>query len=101
MHSSLLSWRDRCLNKLKDKIQNVQSRSSGEKSHHIYETYKNTLMLHGRHIYAKAYDMKNDTMCKYPQSGRSLPHCKCLLRCCAECPHINIPDQEKIKNMRK
>ena len=51
-------------------------------------------MPHGRHIYAKAYDMKNDTMCKYPQSGRSLPHCKFLLRCCAECPNINLPNQE-------
>ena len=32
---------------------------SGEKSHHIYETYKNTVMPHGCHIYSKASDMEN------------------------------------------
>ena len=40
IHSSLLSWRDRYLGKLKDKSQNSQSRRSGEKAHHICETYK-------------------------------------------------------------
>ena len=39
IHSSLLSWRDRYLNKLKDQSQNSQSRRSGEKSHQIYTTY--------------------------------------------------------------
>ena len=53
IHSLLLSWRDRCLKKLKDKIQNTQSRRSGEKAHHIYTTYKNTVTPHRRHIYAK------------------------------------------------
>ena len=57
IHSSLLSWRDRYLEKLKDKIQNSQSRRSGEKSHHIYTTSKNTGMPYGRHIYAKASGM--------------------------------------------
>ena len=68
IHSSLISWRDRYLKKLKYKSKNTQSRKSGEKPHQIYETYKNTVMPYGRHIYAKAYDMENDTMCKYPQS---------------------------------
>ena len=45
------------IKKLKDKSQNAQSRRSSEKSHHIYETYKNTVMPHGRHICAKASDM--------------------------------------------
>ena len=62
IHSSLLSWSDRYLKKLKDKIQNSQIRRSGEKSHHIYETYENTVMPHGRHIYAKASDMEKATM---------------------------------------
>ena len=44
IHSSLLSWRDRYLKKLKDKSQNAQSRRYGEKSHHIYETYKHIVM---------------------------------------------------------
>ena len=53
VHSSLLSWSDRYLEKLKDQIQNAQSRRSGEKSDHIFETYKNTVMPHGHYIYAK------------------------------------------------
>ena len=40
IHSSLISWRDRYLEKRKYQIQNAQSRRSGEKLHHIYETYK-------------------------------------------------------------
>ena len=57
IHSSLLSWRDRYLKKLNDQSQNAQFRMYGEKSHHIYETYTNTVMPHGRHIYAKTSDM--------------------------------------------
>ena len=55
---SLLSWRNRYLKKLKNKIQNAQSRRSGEKSHRIYETYKNIVMHHGNHIYAKSSGME-------------------------------------------
>ena len=51
-------------------------------------------MPHGRHIYAKASDMENDTMCTYPHSDHALPHWKCVLRCCSDCPCINLPDQE-------
>ena len=80
---------------MKDKIQNSQSKRSGEKSHHIYTTYKNTVMPHGRHIYPKAYDMANATMCAYPHLGNALPHWKFLLRFCADCTFINFPDQEK------
>ena len=65
IHSSLLSWSDRCLKKLKDKIQNDQIRRS--KVHHTYETYKNTVMPHEPHIYVKASDTAKATMCAYPQ----------------------------------
>ena len=58
-------------------------------------------MPHGSHIYATASDMANATMCTYPQSEHSLPHWKCVLRCCNDCPCINIPDQEIDKNMKK
>ena len=51
-------------------------------------------MSHGRHIYAKAYDMAKETMCVYPQSDDALPHCKCVLQCCAKFPSLNITDQE-------
>ena len=101
IHSSLLSWCDRYLKKLNDQSQNTQSRRSGDKSHHIYETYKNTVIPHGRHIYVKSSDMEKTTVCIYPQYDRALPHWKCVLRCCADCPCINLPDQEKYKNMKK
>ena len=90
----MLSWRDRYLKKLKDQSQNAQIISSGEKSHHIYETYKNTVMPHGCHIYVKACDMAQATMCTYPHSIHALPHWKCVLQCCAKSPCINIYDQE-------
>ena len=83
---------------MKYKSQNAQIRRSGDKTHHIYETYKNTVMPHGRHIYSKASEMVNATMCAYPQSDHALPHWKCVLRCCANCPCINITDQETTKN---
>ena len=51
-------------------------------------------MPHGRHIYAKASGMVQATMCTYTQSDHALPHWKCVLRCCADYPCINIPDQE-------
>ena len=54
-------------------------------------------MPHGCHIYAKASDMANAKMCTYPHSDNALPHCKCVLRCCVNCPCINLPDQEKNK----
>ena len=66
---------------------------SGGKSHHIYETYENTVMPHGRHIYANASDMAQATICTYTQSDNTLPHWKCILRCCAEFSHINLPEK--------
>ena len=54
-------------------------------------------MPRGSHVYAKSYDMENATMCTYPQSDNTLPRWKFVLWCCADCPYINIPDQETIK----
>ena len=51
-------------------------------------------MPHGCHIYAKASDMANATMCDYPHSDNSLPHWKCVLQCCADFTCINLPDQD-------
>ena len=51
-------------------------------------------MPHGRHIYAKSSDMENDTMRAYTLSDNALPHWKCVLRCCAKCTCINLPDKE-------
>ena len=54
-------------------------------------------MPYGRHIYAKASDIANATMCSYPHSDNALSQWKCVLRCCADCPCINLPDQETNK----
>ena len=51
-------------------------------------------MLHGCHNYAKAYEMSKATMCLYSQLDHALPHWKCVLRCCAKFPSINLPGQE-------
>ena len=37
-------------------------------------------------------------MCKYSQSDHALPHWKCVLRCCADFPCINIPNHETYNN---
>ena len=58
------------------------------------------MIPHGRHIYAKASDMTKAKMCTYPKSYHALPRRKVLLRCCAECPYINIPYREE-KTMNK
>ena len=60
----------------------------------MYETYKNAVMPHGHHIYAKSSDMANATMCAYPQSYNSLPHRKGVLKLCANYTCINLPEQE-------
>ena len=94
VHSSLLSWQYCHFKKLDYLNQNSQNRRSGEKSNLIYETYKNTFMPHGCHIYVKEFDVEKEKMCAYLQSDHVLPHWKCVLRCCAKCPSINIPGQE-------
>ena len=38
--------------------------------------------------------MSKATICAYPQSDHELPHCNCIMQCCAKFPSINIPDQE-------
>ena len=93
IHSSLLSWWYRYWKKIKYHSQNDQNRRSGEKENCIYETYKNTVMPHGRHIYTKAYDMAKAKMCAYPQSDHALPHWKFVFQWCAKCPSINLPNQ--------
>ena len=74
IHSSLLSWCDRYFKKLKDQSQNSRNRRSGVKSNRVYETYKNTVMPRGRHIYAKAFDIAESKCFVYPQSDHALPH---------------------------
>ena len=58
-------------------------------------------MPHGRHINAESYDMAKAKMCTYPKYDHALPNQKRVLRCCAKCPCINLPDQETDKNTNK
>ena len=78
--------------RIKSKI--IKTERLGKNQIFIYETYKNTVMPHGRHVNAKAYDMAKATICAYPQSDHVLPHWKCFMRCCSKSPSINITDQE-------
>ena len=71
----------------------IKTEGLGKNQISIYETYKNTVTPHGRHVYAKAYYMAKATMCSYSNSDNALSHCKCVLRCCAKCPSINLPDK--------
>ena len=72
----------------------IKTEGLGKKKIRIYETYKNKVIPHGRHIYAKAYEMVNEKICAYSQSDHTLPHWKCIFQCCAKFPRINIPDQD-------
>ena len=51
-------------------------------------------MPHGRHIYAKSYDMTKSIMFVYPQSDHVLPHWKCVYRCYTKFTSVTIPEQE-------
>ena len=82
------------LKKLKDLSQNYKNRRYRVKTNRIYGTYNINVMPHGRHIYAKTYDMAKAKMCAYSHSYHELPHWKCVLPCCAKCLRINLPDQE-------
>ena len=48
----------------------------GESKIHIHETYKNTVMPHWIHIYAKAYDTAKGKICAYSNSDHALTHWK-------------------------
>ena len=93
IHASLISWRDWYLKN--SNIKSKMLKTEGPvKCFCMYETYKNAVMPHGHHIYAKSSDMANATMCAYPQSYNSLPHRKGVLKLCANYTCINLPEQE-------
>ena len=60
----------------------------------IYETYKNTMMPHGRHICAKFSDMVNAKTCAYPQYNHAFPHWEYVLQYCAKFLCTNLLEQE-------
>ena len=64
----------------------------------IFETSKNCVISHRRHIYQTSPYMDTATMCVCPSSLYELIHCKCVLHCCAKYPCIDISNQESDKN---
>ena len=94
IHLSLLSWRDIYLRKLNNLSQNSQNRRSGENSNLLFETYKHSVIPHGRHLYATAAAMVMAKMCENPPYQHSFTHWKCLFCCCYNLPRIDIPYQE-------
>ena len=51
-----------------------------EKAKCIYKAYKNTVMPHERHIYAKTYDIAKARMCANSHADHTLPNWKCVLQ---------------------
>ena len=51
----------------------------------IFETYKNSVMPHGQHIYQTAPVMTMATMCAYPPPEHEFPPWKRVLHCCSQC----------------
>ena len=94
IHLLLLSWINSYFKNLKDLSQNLQNRRYGEMDNRLFETYKNSVMPHDRHIYATASYMKMSKICEYPPSQHSFSHWKFVLYCCHHCPRIDLPAQQ-------
>ena len=60
--------------KLKYKSCNAKKRRSVEMLNHIFDTYKNYVMPHGKNMFKTEYDMDMATICAYPSSKYALPH---------------------------
>ena len=63
----------------------------------IFKTNKESVVLHGHHIYQASYDMNMAAMCAYLPSQHSLAHWKRVLCYCDNYPHIDLPRQELYK----
>ena len=60
--------------------QQEKNRRSSEMACCIFETYKNSVMTHGRHIYQAVSEMDMTTMCAYQLSQHALTPWKFLFR---------------------
>ena len=63
----------------------------------LFETYKNSVIPHGKHMFQTASDMAMTKICAYTSSSYSLPHWKCVLYCCAKYPwtYLTIPELDQ------
>ena len=60
---------------------------------YLFETYQNSAMSHGFHIYETASDMDMAKICAYSSSKHAFPYLKCVLSFCAHLPRIDITGQ--------
>ena len=94
MLPSLLSWRERILRKLKYQILYAQNKRSVETVNHLFEAFKSYIVPRVNYMFKIASDMAMAKMCAYPSFKYSLPHWKYVMRCCAKCPCIDLPNPE-------
>ena len=98
MHSSLLSWRELFWKNLEIKFI-MRKTESLVKWPIVYPRHiKNSVNPHGNHMFQTASGMAMATMCEYPSSKYALPHWKCVLSCCAQCPRIYLPSPESYQH---
>ena len=57
----------------------------------LFDTYKNSIMPHGTHMFQTASYMVMEKMCAYPSSNYSLPYLTFVLHFFVECPRIDLP----------
>ena len=62
-YSSLLSWQDLYLKNSMISAKMLKTEGPGKMKILIYETYKNTVIPHRRHIYDNTYDTTKAIMC--------------------------------------
>ena len=82
------------IEKLKYQILHALNRRSGEMGNHLFETYKHYLMSHGKNMIKIESDIDMATLWAYPPSEYALPHWKCVMIFCAQCPCIDIQSPE-------
>ena len=60
----------------------------------LFDTYKNYVMTHVKHVFQTSSDTTITPMYAYPSSNYTLPHWKGVLCFRAQCPRIDIPSKE-------
>ena len=68
--------------RLSSRAETTHNRRFGEMANCLFDTYKNSVMPHGKYMFQTASDMAMAKMCSYPTSKYALPHWKYILRCC-------------------
>ena len=79
MYYSLLTHHVSCLKHIKDISHNAQNRISSEISSRIFETYNNTVLPHGFHVYNTSADMSMAT--KFTCTSKNMRY-RTLNMCC-------------------